>query len=280
MLVWKQKLTASQEVCKIKARQSDGRGSNRRAIGLVPSPSDETMREVTESERFRYRQVLISIEGKESTCCFKVVSPTRRSRAALVVFRGKVLGCIYGRKDLNYQLFGHDAFEALMDDMASSHSIVDTYILPEKLALATASLFHGSVFNQPENLNCREAFDLMYRHLMESQMPGCIVVKRNNTDEVLGFTYFFAGRVVGVFSYKNGWLGNSYEQALTILDGPTKKFVSGSKLDASSIEEVLELTFSPTGMRYAGNQATTVELTPVDGGYEVLSPQTNQWSAC
>lgn len=271
MLVWRQKLNARLEASKIHSRDDRQKEFTRRAIGLVPSPREECpSREITESERFRYQQVLISVEGKESTCCFKVISPIRRSRAAVLVFRGRVLGCVYGRKDLEGQLFGKEAFRELMEDMASLESVVDTYVLSEQLALAGASLFHGSVFNQPSFYSPKATFDKVYNHLVSTQMPGCIVTRKSPSDQVVGFAYVFGGRLVGVYSYKSGWLDNTYEAATAHLIGNDRLSVSGSKLEASNIEQVHRLTFSLTGIDEP-RTPTGTHLIPMDADYRALS---------
>lgn len=264
MFVWKEKLTAREEIDKVTLLESTvSSGSNRRAVGLIPAPiGDAANREISEARKLRYQQLLISIEGKQSTCCLKVYSPKRKSRSALLVFRGRVLGCIYGRKDLESQLIGYDAFDQFQDDLSVPESIVDTYILPEELALAAGSLFHGDVYHQPADAFSLQTFQFVHKNLVKTQMPGCVVIKRMGSDEVLSFIYMFGGRMVGIFSFADGWLENTYEKAAELIDGPTSTIVSASKLDANNVEEVHDLTFSLTGIDRG--VAYRQELRPID----------------
>lgn len=264
MFVWKEKLTVKEEIEKAILLDVTQRGSNRRAVGLVPAPrGDEALREVAESRKLRYQQLLISIEGRKRTCCIKVYSPKRKSRSALLTFRGRVLGCIYGRKELESQLIGYDAFEQFQEDIAVDQSIVDTYILPEDLALAAGSLFHGEVYHQPARSKALDTFQFVFKNLVTSQMPGCIVLKRMGTDEVESFIYMFGGQVVGIFSFADGWLENSYQQALTLVEeGSVSTIVSASKLNACNVEEVYDLTFSLTGIDLG--KSYRPELRPID----------------
>jgi len=249
LFVWKEKLTVKEEIDKITLLDATTRGSNRRAVGLVPAPKgDDANREISEAKKLRYQQLLINIEGKQSTCCIKIFSPKRKSRSALLTFRGRVLGCVYGRKELESQLINYDAFEQFQDDISVPESIVDTYILPENLALAAGSLFHGDVFHQPANSNADETFRFVYSNLVKTQMPGCIVLKRMGSDEVLSFIYMFGGEVIGVYTFTDGWLESSYQQALDLVEGRITTVVSASKLNACNIEEVHDMTFSLTGI--------------------------------
>jgi hypothetical protein len=262
LFVWKEKLTVRGEIDKASQLEATTRGSNRRAVGLVPFPTPSAQREIAEAKKVRYQQLLISIEGKQSTCCLKVVSPKKKSRSALLCFRGRALGCIYGRKDMDSQMLGFDAFAPFLDDISIPDSIVDTYILPEDLALAASSLFHGDVFNQPSNKNAIDTLHYVHHNLFSSQMPGCIVLKRAGTEEVLAFIYMFGGKVTGVFTFANGWLQASFEQALELVQTNVQVMVSASKLNACNVEEVFDLSFSLTGMD--GPSTYVPRLRPMD----------------
>ncbi len=260
VFVWKEKLTVKEELTRLTELDSSVRGSNRRAVGLVPFPTKSSQREVSEAKQVRYQQLLISIEGKQSTCCLKVVSPKRKSRSALLIFRGRVLGCIYGRKDLETQILGQNAFQPLIDDLSLPDSFVDTYILPEDLALAAGSLFHGEVFHQPSNLSAGETFEYVHRNLACTGMPGCIVIKRLGSDEFLAFVYMFGGKVTGVFTFANGWLKNTYEQAADLVYQNVTAIVSASKLNACNVQEVLQLSFGLTGIDRGYAHRPTTEM--------------------
>lgn len=247
MFVWKERQNFRNEMLQIVDLESDRLGSNRRAIGLVPFPSDDSVREVVESANFRYQKVLVALEGKGSTCCLKVTSPKRRSRGAVLVFRGRVLGAIYGRKDLAQTILGEDAYQQFVNDLADPESIVDTYILPETVVLAASSLFHGTAYTQPENISPMEAFDKVYNDLKACEMPGCIVAKRCGTEDLLCLVYMFGGEIIGVFTFTEGWLDASYESAKELFVSQAIS-VSAGRLDATNVRQVRRLTFSLAGI--------------------------------
>lgn len=249
MFVWKEKRNQMDELKKAMDLDSSWRGSNRRATSLIPLPYDkEAQREVVEARKVRYQQLLISMEGKQSTCCLKVISPKRKSRSALLTFRGKALGCIYGRKEMESQLIGQAAFNDFLDDLSNSDSIVDTYILPEELALASAALFHGEVFHQPADLTALQTFDFVFGHLVETELPGCIVVKHADATGVIAFIYMFGGRVVGVFTFADGWLTGSQFHNLDVFNQGAAVEVNASKLSANNVWQIYDLSFSLTGL--------------------------------
>lgn len=245
VLVWKEKLAVKEESKNFHAQNSTRDGLNRRAMGLIPQAISSDSRKVTEASQLRYHQMLYSLANKQNTCCIKVICPREKARAAMLVFRGKVLGCVFGRKGSEKQLFGQEAFSELCSILTSVDSIIDTYIMPESVALASGSLFHGSVFNQEMGVDAMQAFNMASSHLIQTEMPGCIVVKNSN-HQIGGFIYFFGGSIVGVFSFKNGWMKASLESAIELIKFCPDANISASKLHATSVEEVEALAFEMT----------------------------------
>ena len=73
------------------------------------------------------------------------ISPRKKSRSAILIFRGRVVGCLYGRKDIGFQIMQQDAQMHAMAELATPGNVLDAYQLPEDLVLAAAALFHGQV---------------------------------------------------------------------------------------------------------------------------------------
>ena len=120
-------------------------GASRRAVSLMPGPSTKNTQDIALNDQSKFRQLLLSVEGNQSSCCIKVTSPRNKSRAALLVFRGRAIGCIYGNKRLERQLFGQEAYGCILADIAHQNNTIDAYLLSEDLVLAAASLFNGEV---------------------------------------------------------------------------------------------------------------------------------------
>jgi len=258
VLVWKEKLAVKQESKNFHASNATRDGLNRRAMGLIPQAISSHSRKVTEAAQLRYHQMLYSLANKQNTCCIKVICPREKARAAMLVFRGKVLGCVFGRKGSDKQLFGQEAFSELCAILTSVDTIIDTYIMPEAVALASGSLFHGSVFNQEMGVDAITAFDLASTHLLQTEMPGCIVVKNSN-HQIGGFIYYFGGTIAGVFSFKDGWLKATLEAARELVKFCPDASVSASKLHATSVEEVEALAFAMTDLDEKSFQAKEIQ---------------------
>jgi hypothetical protein len=250
MFAWKEKKNLREQAQKLSSLGATGAtrdGKNRRAIGLLPLPGDGQRHEISQSNYLRYHQLLISLEGKQSTCCLRVASPKNKSRSAILLFRGRVLGCLYGSKNIDRQLFGEEALERAVADLAAPGNVLDAYVLSEELVLAAAALFHGHVLNQSSYMNAEQTLEMACQHLLHSDMPGCVVI---SSDDNLAacMVYMFGGKIVGVYSFKDGWVQPTYETALHYLQRTPNAHVMASKLTACNVQEVMDLTFSVTGL--------------------------------
>lgn len=245
---------ASQQVRKLQQHakrppmtESHYKGSNRRAIALMPGPVLRQTQEIQMGSQCKSRELLLSIEASQSTCCLRVNSPKHKSRSAILVFRGRVLACIYGSKQFGEQIFGQPGYDHILADMTHRDNILDAYILSEDLVLAAASMFHGEVFHAREDVTADEIFEAAYSGLVQKAKPGCIVIN-DQEDLPVAIVYLFSGKIVGVYSHKDGWVSANYEAAAKYLAKARGGKVFAAMLSANSVQEVEQLTFSLSGL--------------------------------
>lgn len=263
MFAWKDRRGIQETIAKLVSTENDGRGANRRAINLVPLPTVRESHEIAQSHRVRYHQLLVSLEAKQSTCCIRVISESSKSRAAILVFRGRVLGCLYGSKFENEQVFGEEAHRRAMSELAKPSNIIDTYLLSEELVLAGGALFHGHPVDHSGG-SSEQIFESVVTNLMHSNVPGCVVINSFN-NEALCMVYIFRGQIIGVYSFNEGWVQSTYEKALEYVLSQPDTQVMASALAARNIKEVESMTFSLTGLGDRANQQANYQLlTPTD----------------
>lgn len=219
-------------------------GNNRRVVGLLPDPQDKSNSVIASSNHHR---LLLDLEAEQRTCCLKMSSDRRRSRGALLIFRGRVLGTIYGSKLLGEQLLDQKAYAKVCGDLTEPDSSVRAHLLEEGLVIAAAALFHGHPFELENNLPIGDVFTAYMQALMKVNMPGCLVVSNPN-HLVVCLAYVFAGRLVGLYSARAGWLPPVVSLAIEQVKQFPEGTVTGSMLQARNVNEVFELTFSLSGL--------------------------------
>ncbi|MGH9550601.1 MAG: hypothetical protein ACRD3W_14575 [Terriglobales bacterium] len=246
MFAWKEKKNVRSQINKVTAG-TDRVNVNRRAVGLVPSPIEGHGREVFQCRELKYQHLLLTIEGKQGTCCVRVTSPTNKSRAAILILRGRVLGCLYGSKNMTQQAFGQDALRYTLADMASPDTLAEVYILTEEIALAAASLFHSKVMPVGKTDEPMDLLERAINGLLRTRAPGCVVISDSNR-HALCMIYVCGGSIAGIYSFCEGWLDPSFEMAELCLASTPDPKVSACALTATNMHDVYQLTFSLTGL--------------------------------
>jgi hypothetical protein len=182
----------------------------RRICDLVPNlpvteyidPSDDTFID----QSFSY------VEGGMRTAIIKGSSDSRLSRFLILCYRGRLLGCSYGRRDFpaGQMLPIPDAFKMAVADLPESKTeIID---VPEQMMPALAALYCGHDLELPD-LPSLEVFERLGAQFQERRLTGCIVAFDEDREQTVGFVYAFEGGLVGYFDV----LEQQYGQDLTRL---------------------------------------------------------------
>jgi len=231
-------------------------GANRRATGLLPEPSGEHGHQMSIDKYTDYYQLLAAVKANQQTCCIKFSSENQKSRGAILIFQGNVLGVIYGRKDLDGKLFHQEAYEQALKDLLDPETEVCVHVLSEPLAVATASLFHGQFGVTGEQTLGQTAFSECYQQITDSKMPGCILV-RDNEDLTVFAAYIFGGRMIALYSGTEGWLPATIQVAFKKMAQSGEVKVTSTLLKVADLNEVTELTFVLSGIDEHADQART-----------------------
>lgn len=171
-------------------------------------PESNSGREVQDTLAVRFHHLLVSLEGWERSGCLKIESARTRSRSAILLYRGRVVGCIYGRKSMVCQHLAEDAHKYALSDLASPGNVVEAYELNEELVLCAAALFNGHQIQLDPHPVPAAVFEQAMAAVTRSGVPGSVVLTSNNNEAVC-IVYVFNGQIAGVHSATMGWLKNT-----------------------------------------------------------------------
>jgi len=246
MIYWRDKRSQKDQAEKLENVYSNKDGLNRRAFGLFPQPKDSKPVRIDLSTNVNFQKFIVALEGQEETTCVRLISPSRKVRAAALILRGRVLGCIYGRDEQD-QLLGQEAYRRMTAEMLLDDIIVDSYKIDDKTAIASSAMFHGELFSAPSTMTSDEVFKFALKNLLDTKMPGTILI--NEMDATKAVLYTFKGKVHGLFSFTDGWLEPSVEAAEELLRNTSANYsVQASKLLCANIFELKQFSFSMTGL--------------------------------
>ena len=275
MFAWTvNRLMHQEEQREMYAPTSQYSGANRRAINLIPLPLTAEGHELANTKTVKYHHLLVTIEGNQRTCCLKIISPKKKARAALLIFRGRVVGCLYGKRAMDFHYFNKDAHQRALTDLATPGNVLDAYQLPEDLVLAAAALFHGQVLDFSRLHQPKQILDAAIQQITAFGLPGCVVVSTPSS-EMVCMVYIAGGRILGVYSSVDGWVEPTHQAAARYLNSLSDAQVVGSILAIRSVDDIARVGFSLTGLGdkrfelmkqgYTRSQAIdTVQLRPID----------------
>ncbi len=222
-------------------------GENRRATAILPFPRMGKETRYSYNIHSDYKRLLLSIEANQTSCCLQIASEKCKSRAAVLVYRGRALGSIYGNKTLGRYVFDKMAYERAFSDLVGTKHSLEAYPLSDELALAAAALFHGSVIQTDGDGDPRKSFANALDDLSKTTMPGCIVLN-GTKDRSLCFVYLYNGQISGIYSDKHGWLKPAQETVFDYIKRHRNLSVEACMLPLEEMPEISELTFSLSGV--------------------------------
>ena len=221
------------------------KGTNRRATGLLPEPmigSDILLKGAPINAR---SNVLLSLEANQQSGCMIIRSEKNKSRSGILMYRGRILGCMRGQKRTGDYAFGNLAYERTLEDLANmSHT--DIYGLKEEVVAAAGALFHGQMHEQSAT-PANKSFEKEFSNLIESKLPSCIVITdRPNAASCI--VYVFGGQIVGVHSRQQGWLKPKIETVRKYLRQCENPRVQSCSMPCQDSDEFKEYSFSLSGL--------------------------------
>jgi hypothetical protein len=132
------------------------------------------------------------------TGCVKAASESRLSRSAMLLFRGRVVGCIYGCKTLKETQPTKESLDYMLADLALPDTDVKMYDLPEDVTLAMSALFLGYPVQRNDDFDSRSYVDYICNWFEGRKQTACLAITLSEKrGTCLGFIY--EGNYCGAF---------------------------------------------------------------------------------
>lgn len=216
-------------------------GANRRLSRLVPQPFVESAEIKMQARHLLHGEFLLSLALHSRTCCLHISSARRRSRASIVVLRGKALECIYTRKDFTNAVFGEAALALALADLSENDAQISGYDIDEKVAIASSALFSRRTHSfDPANVSSRPSHE--YKKFELTKGTGCIYVHDEN-HKTLCTVYILQGVIVGVHAADQGWISPDISQADAIAKSSATTNCECYLMEVSDLQEIYDECF-------------------------------------
>ena len=162
----------------------------KRATDLILPPMNGATVNSFKIAEYDLEWLITDLEGGMRTGCVKASSEERLSRSAMLLYRGRAVGCIYGRKNMTDQLPTEQSLMMMMEDLALPETKVSIYDLPEAVTLAMSALFLGYPVQRSDDLDARSYMDYLCGWFTEKLQTACLALSLPSTAATcLGFVH-------------------------------------------------------------------------------------------
>jgi hypothetical protein len=148
----------------------------KRATDLVPPPCDSGNEAHFTSEEQDLEWLITDIEGGMRTGCVKAICQSRLSRSAVLLFKGRAVGCIYGRKGQTENYGTEQSLQIMMQDLEQPDTQIQLYDLPENVILPMSALFLGYPVPREAGVDARSYVDYMCNWFATKSQTACLAI--------------------------------------------------------------------------------------------------------
>ena len=161
--------------------------------------------------------LITDLEGGMRTGCLKASSETIRSRGAMLLYRGRCVGCVYSNKKEPDCPAQEEALQCMVADLHVPDTKVVLYDMPENLILASSALFLGYPVEKQEGGNVRSHFDYTLEWLAQKKHTACLTIAL--TVRLMHcFVYIYRGQYAGTFFVEDQALSSDKNRVYALFE--------------------------------------------------------------
>lgn len=215
----------------------------KRAIDLILPPIHMESLNTFKIADYDLEWLITDLEGGMRTGCVKASSEERLSRSAMLLYRGRAVGCIYGCKSMPDTLPTEQSLQMMLNDLALPETKVSIYDLPENVTLAMSALFLGYPVQRSDDYDARSYMDYISSWFESKGSTACLAISlRSNAATCLGFVY--KGQWCGAFYVEDQKFTQDKNFVYELLKNDPKANVEASILPPEMTSSAVRYGFS------------------------------------
>ncbi len=201
----------------------------RRAIDLVMPPIDIESQTLLNMADYDLGWLITDLEGGMRTGCMKSTSEQQLSRSAVLLYRGKAVGCIYGSKSAPEQRPTEESLYCMLNDLQAADAMVSIYDLPEAVTGAMSALFLGFPEPREDGLNELDQFNAYMTNFTQNGNTACLAISVPSTSS-LCLVFVHKGIFGGAFFVEDQIYTKDPEDIFKLFRGDPDTRVDASKV--------------------------------------------------
>jgi hypothetical protein len=215
----------------------------KRATDLVPPPFDEDSLATFTSEEQDVEWLITDIEGGMRTGCVKSVSQSAMSRSAALLYKGRAVGCIYGRKQQSENYGTEQSLQIMLQDLEKPDTAIQLYDLPENIVLPMSALFLGYPVPREENVDARTYMDYMCNWFESKSQTACLAITFPSRSAT-SLCFIHEGKFCGAFYVEEQKFSQDKEFVYSLMQGDPQASVEANILPPEMTSSAVRFGFN------------------------------------
>lgn len=147
----------------------------KRATDLLPPPLGNSYKTVHTGDK-EAKSLVKDWVSNQLTGCVIASNNAHKTRSALLLYRGKAVGCIYTTKTMPLTQPTEEAIKLMVRDLQFPNSIVKVYPLSESTVMPMSALFLGYPIFRTDDLGAAEYVDYICGWLKNREQTACLAI--------------------------------------------------------------------------------------------------------
>lgn len=222
----------------------------KRAIDLILPPIHVDSLNQFKIADYDLEWLITDLEGGMRTGCVKASSEDRLSRAAMLLYRGRAVGCIYGCKSMPDTLPTEQSLQTMLTDLSLPETKVMIYDLPENVTLAMSALFLGYPVTRSDDYDARSYMDYICSWFESKGQTACLAISLKQTAATC-LVFIYKGQFCGAFYVEDQKFTQDKQFVYELLRNDPHSSVEASILPPEMTSSAVRFGFSLSMARKA-----------------------------
>lgn len=171
----------------------------KRATDLFPPPLETDSFLQIKMNNYESEWLVSDLESGQRTGCVRLNNEKEESRGAILVYRGRVVGCVFNSVESPETQSTKESLALFVPALKQADTVVTLYDLPESLVLAKCSLFLGYPVQREDDYNSLDYYRYIMDWFKKEGGTGCMAVALSGgRGAVLGYVH--QAELIGSFS--------------------------------------------------------------------------------
>ncbi len=215
----------------------------KRATDLILPPIDRESLNEFKIEDYDLEWLITDLEGGMRTGCVKAACESKLSRSAMLLYRGRAVGCIYGCKSMPDTQPTEQSLQNMLSDLEVPDTDVKIYDLPENVTLAMSALFLGYPVQRNDDYDARAYMDYICGWFESKGNTACLAITLpSNSATCLGYVY--KGQFCGAFYVEDQQFRTDKDFVYELLKNDPRANVEASILPPEMTSSAVRFGFS------------------------------------